>query len=363
VFRLTLLLFVKGTGTSEVERLVAQAQCAAALDTLERLKTITEIGEVIVSTSNADFAARASALGALIELDPAQVDFHFGERLAALVAKYHATTPLYVGGGSGVLMDETDWRLLVGQVQNADDLVVPNNLYSCDFAAWTPAGALARMVPPELDNDLAFRLVGQAGLRAAPLAKNAATQLDIDTPTDLLILTTHPATGRNLRNSLNAAHLDLERVTQIKSLVQNPHATLLIAGRVSASMALFLERETRAQWRILSEERGMRASGREARGEARSLLGYYMDRVGAADLIATLGQLADGILLDSRVLFAHRRLHPSASDRFHSDLLMPDPIEDAFVRELTEAARTTSVPILLGGHSLVSGGMYALAEI
>lgn len=358
----TLLLFVKGTAQSEIENLVAQAQLATALDTLDKVRTIPEIGEVVVATADAAFAARAAAQGARVEIDPQDQAFHFGKRLATLIEKYRAAIPLYVGAGSGALMRADDWLGVARRILNDPNSVITNNFYSCDFAAWSPGNALARIALPELDNDLAFRLGEHAGLKIVTLPKNAATQLDIDTPTDLLTLSFHPAVGTNLRAFLNAAKLDLARVERIKSLLGNRTATLLIAGRVSASMALFLERETRCQWRIFSEERGMRASGRATRGDAHSLLGFYLDQVGEHAFFATLARLADAAILDSRVLFAHRGLQPPAPDRFHSDLLAPDQIADPFVRAFTAAAREASLPILLGGHSLVSGGMYALTE-
>ena len=106
----------------------------------------------------------------------------------------------------------------------------------------------------------------------------------------------------------------------------------------------------------------MRASGRQARGEVRSLLGYYLDAVGLEPFFVALATMAQAFLLDSRVLFAHRGLWPSAADRFHSDLRQPEQIVDPFVRDLTAAAMAAPVPVIMGGHSLVSGGMYALVE-
>jgi hypothetical protein len=202
----------------------------------------------------------------------------------------------------------------------------------------------------------------RAGLAVIALTKNAATQLDIDTPADLLALSFHPAVGTNLRHWLDLAHLDSTRVQQVRSLIGSTRASALVAGRVSAAMALFLEHATRCQWRLFSEERGMRASGRIARGQARSLLGYYLDSVGAREFFAALARLANAAIIDTRVLFAHRRLDPPASDRFNSDLLRAEEIADPFIREFTTAAREAPIPILLGGHSVVSGGTYALVE-
>jgi hypothetical protein len=139
-------------------------------------------------------------------------------------------------------------------------------------------------------------------------------------------------------------------------------AEVLVAGRVSSWVWRRLETNLPCQTRIVSEERGMRASGREARGEARSLLGLYADIAGAGGLVRAIERLADAAFIDSRVLFAHRGLTPSARDRFASDALMPELIEETWVREFTEAVMGASIPIVLGGHSLVSGGVWALSE-
>ena len=106
----------------------------------------------------------------------------------------------------------------------------------------------------------------------------------------------------------------------------------------------------------------MRASGRQARGEVRSLLGYYLDAVGLERFFETLATMGQAIFLDNRVIFAHQGLWPSAADRFQSDLRQPAKISDPFVQALTEAAMAAPVPVIMGGHSLVSGGMYALIE-
>lgn len=358
----TALLFIKGIAPTPVENLVVQAQCAAALDTLEKLQTIPEVGPIIVATPSREFGNQVRPLGVQIETRTSDDDFHWGNSLIEIMTKHQVRIPLYIGGGSGVLMTADDWRAIVQRVLKEDNIVVTNNFFSADFAAWTPGEAVLRFEPPRVDNDLAYRLGERAHLRVIALPKNAATQLDIDTPTDLLTLALHPGVGKNLRAFLDTIHLDTTRVHQIRALMRERRATILIAGRVSASIALFLEQATMCQWRIISEERGMRASGRDERGEVRSLLGLHLDQIGAPAFIAQLAQLADAAIIDSRVLFAHQRLRPSAPDRFYSDLLEPALIHESWIREFTAAVRDAPIPILLGGHSLVSGGLYALAD-
>ncbi|MCI0474681.1 MAG: hypothetical protein L0Y55_00380, partial [Anaerolineales bacterium] len=172
----TLFLFVKGTAECPVEQLVADAQCAAARDTLEKIRTIPEIGAIVVATRSESFAATARALGAQIENDPIDEEFHWGNCLARLVQKYRAALPLYIGGGSGILMRAEDWRAIIQQVLAEPNTIVANNFYSCDFAAWSPGDAIEKIEPPPVDNDLAYRLGDYAGLRVIPLPRNAATQ-------------------------------------------------------------------------------------------------------------------------------------------------------------------------------------------
>ena len=107
----------------------------------------------------------------------------------------------------------------------------------------------------------------------------------------------------------------------------------------------------------------MQAEGRGRKREVRSLLGFYLEAVGAKRFFQSLGEMAQAVLLDSRFLFQHRRLSPSLADRFYSDLGQPDKIGDPFLQEFTRAALEAPFPVVLGGHSLVSGGMLALLEI
>jgi len=194
------------------------------------------------------------------------------------------------------------------------------------------------------------------------LPRCGATQFDIDTPMDLLTLAAHPEAGPHIGGYLEGLALDTSHLDAALPLMLDREATILVAGRLSSSTWSYLERQTACSTRILSEERGMRASGRQARGEVRSLLGYYLDAVGLDRVFETLATMAQAIFLDSRVVFAHRGLWPTAADRFHSDLRQPVQISDPFVRALTEAAMAAPVPVIMGGHSLVSGGMYALVE-
>jgi hypothetical protein len=92
------------------------------------------------------------------------------------------------------------------------------------------------------------------------------------------------------------------------------------------------------------------------------LLNEYVDLVGVEQLFHRLAKMADAVLLDSRVILASRGLWPSDADRFHADLLMAENVGDPFLRALAEAARAAPIPVVMGGHSLVAGGLAVLLE-
>ena len=53
---------------------------------------------------------------------------------------------------------------------------------------------------------------------------------------------------------------------------------------------------------------------------------------------------------------------PSPDDRYASDLLLADRIEDPWLRALTTSARDAAIPVLLGGHTLVGPGLRLVAR-
>jgi hypothetical protein len=95
---------------------------------------------------------------------------------------------------------------------------------------------------------------------------------------------------------------------------------------------------------------------------AHSVLGFLLEAIGADRFFERMALLGDGILLDARVIEAHLGLDLSREDRFRSDLMESGAIGDPYWREFTAAAARCPVPVVLGGHSLVSGAFMALND-
>jgi hypothetical protein len=354
-----LISFVGGLGGSPVEEMTAAARRAATLDSLERALST---GAFAYAVLVADAAEGLEALPPGVRLDVDSSPFHFGRRLAGVIERLGLRSVVYFSGGSVPLLPTQEFVGIVQELGRGEGRVVANNYYSADLVAFSPADALRRIDLPAIDNPLARLLAEQAGLATHTLVRSVASQFDIDSPADLAVLTLVGGAGPRLQALLDGWRLDVSLYRRILPLFVVSTAQVLVAGRSNSRVWQYLERRTACRVRFFAEERGVQAEGRIEGGPARSLVGFYLAAVGMERFFATLAELADAAFLDSRVILAHLSLQPSRADRFLSDLGRYDEIEDPFLRELTEGAARAAIPVALGGHSLLSGGLMALIE-
>ena len=282
----------------------------------------------------------------------------FGERLRDLVADIGDGGLVVLGSGAIPLATAADRRELVSAAASERPRALTNNRYSADLIAIARARSVLRRVPDlETDNALPRWLAEAAGVPVEDRMARRRLGVDIDGPLDLVLL------GGRWASSL--APLDVERVgaalDRVRSAVADPMAELLVAGRVSASNLAWLEGHTASRTRALVEERGLRTR-RPGQRRAASVLGALLDGDGPVSVGDHLARLADAAIVDTRVLLAHRfgadeASWPAAEDRFASDLLLADRIADPWLRELTASAAEASIPVVLGGHTLVGPGL------
>ncbi len=357
-------------GSTPQEQLVRDAQRANVRDLLHLLRA-NRVEQIVLAAPQTDWLSDDRDLIRADDLPNAP--FHFGQRLAALISAYRYDPALYFGGGSTPLLDSTLMETIVGIVTQAasgssnlpDRLALTNNLHSSDWIGFTQvARALPIVADQRRDNSIAWALRENGGYEVRALsALRPATGFDIDTPTDLALLAQHPDIMPNLRAVLDDVRLTSIPIEAVLDVLRQNGKTVALIGRVSPMAWSALNRVCQVWTRVIAEERGMVASEREARGEVRSLLLPMLEGLGMEGFFAQLAELADAVLFDTRVLFAARGMTPSAADRYASDLLWHWAIEDEWLRAFTFAAATAPIPVVLGGHSLVSGGLHALAEI
>jgi hypothetical protein len=307
---------------------------------------------------------RLDATVAVVE--DAVADRSFGERLRSIVTATRPGGVVVLGSGSIPLATTADRRRLVEVAGGPPGHALANNRYSADVVAIAGTDRLATLPDLIADNGLPRWLAEQAGYVVDDLRGRWRLQVDLDSPLDALLAAPAATESILAPRGIDSAPVRsaLERVARVS---RDAACELLVAGRMSAGGLAWLERSTASRTRALIEERGFRTRVAGQR-PVRSSLGGRLDHDGPDALGPRLAELSDAALVDTRVLLAHRfgadeRGWPAAEDRFASDLLLPDRIADPWLRALTTSARDASIPVVLGGHTLVGPGLrLALGE-
>lgn len=356
--RPVLVIMHGSTGDGDAERMMAHARVAAA-KAAALVAVRSGFEAAIVATDQPD-AFSGEPASFLIDADEPGRGFRIDERLREIIERFGLERPVVMGSGAAPMLQASEWRRIAAELAGPGERLVTNNFFSGDVTGWAPGSAISRLGPFERDNQLPRRLRDEAGLIPVTLPRTTGTTFDLDTPADLTVLSLQEAPPGAIDIEDGARALPVERYRQVMPFLCDPKAELVVAGRVGSQAWQYLERETACRVRMFSEERGMAAAG--ASHVPRALLGYMVEDVGYAEFFRRMAELGDALVLDTRVLEAHLGLSPSREDRYQSDLYRPDAIGEPGLRALTEAAMDAPLPVLLGGHSLVSGGLMALND-
>ena len=282
----------------------------------------------------------------------------FGARLRELAAGAAGGGLIVLGSGAIPLARAGDRRAFVEAAAADEPRALANNRYSADIVAVARARDVLHDVPDlRTDNALPRWLAEVAGIPVDDFGRRSRLGIDIDGPLDLVLL------GEPWLATLTDADTRLARTTleRVRGVTTDRGAELVVTGRLSAATLARLERNTASRTRALVEERGLRTAGPGQRPAA-SVLGALLHADGPGSLGTHLARLGEAAIVDSRVLLAHRygadeRGWPVMEDRFASDLLLHERIQDPWLRDLTRAAAEAPIPILLGGHTLVGPGL------
>ncbi len=347
---------------------------------------VLETGRRLLAT---ELSLRLGGLGAAVAPlqpeppgSPGDAPFHWGSWYAAQ-ARAALAAPIagrpdaigYAGAGSLALAGD---QLLDDLLSPIAGEVVANNRFSTD--AFVVAGdverALQALAGCATDN-LAARTLADAGFAVRDLSSAPWSRFDVDTPLDLSLLRlagrlprprapSGPVAGfLEMATLPGGARLEVPRLAELGEVVRDRRTELVIAGRIPAALLGWLQGETACRVRAFVEERGMRAAPASV---PRSLLANRVRDAGPERLIGELSALGDAVVLDTRVLMAalvgstDAGAWPPAEERFASDALDAGRIATPWLRELTAAAASSPVPVLLGGHGLVSDGLRILVE-
>lgn len=372
--------------TSWPESLLLKVRLEVSRDILEMLLSIEEInGITLVSDYEEmlDFAKSHPLYNEKIfikdtrmlpgnKLDNNAKNFHYGRVLEELIFELGLDKVLVCGGGSTPLVRREELKNVCRKLifTGEKPLLYANNPQSGDIVAFKPGSAIRDMEPPSSDNALVMGLRYEVGLPFSLIPLSTGILFDLDTPAELFILLEDYQQGNRIKNLIQDLELEqseavfegLKRLQELKKVLSGNYKDVNLIGRISGSMMTHVNENIKCRLRVFSEERGMKAMGRVEEMKVKSLLGYFIEEAGLDGFFNYLEALGKGCIIDSRVIFHHFGAGNLAGDRFYSDLFLPGEIKDDFVREFTLRAKNSKIPILLGGHSLVSGGLYALVE-
>jgi hypothetical protein len=336
--------------------------------TIELARVLGEHGIQKVIVSGPDLDWWPDDVSVDLHPDEKNASFHFGSRLAQLIASLdeHPSMLFYFGGSSAPLLTLNILSDIQRRLASDTALVATNNVHSSD---WIALNDIQRALPIiagcARDNSLAWELRETASFEVHIASQdNSALHLDLDTPADFALVRHHPDCPPNLAKAINNEP-DFQQipVAAVLDVLRMEGSQVAIVGRVGPQPWLALNAVTRCWIRVFSEERGMVASGREARGEVRSVMGVLMDEIGPTAFFDQLAEMCDAVIMDSRLLMAHHGTLPPAPQRYRSDLLMWESLDEGWLRDFTQAAAQALVPILLGGHSAVAGGLWVMSQI
>ena len=285
----------------------------------------------------------------------------YGQRLADLVAEERPRHGIIVlGSGAVPLMRRTDAARLVAAASADGRHALTNNRFSSDVCAVSQARRLQDLPPLPTDNVLPRWLEEAAGYRVRELPGRGRLAIDLDTPLDLALLGLVPRAPADIRALAARPAGPPSRRTPRGGDRSPPGAAA--DGSVELSHAALAGAARQVPGPLPG--RGARPEGVPVGGEhppASIDAGPAAGRARPGRTRRDVAELADGALIDTRVLMADRlgideAAWPSAEDRFASDLLLPDAIADPWLAALTHSAQGASVPIQLGAHTLVGPG-------
>jgi hypothetical protein len=359
----TAIVFYGDHAGSAPERLMQGAWAACARDTIDLALACALVDRVIVSTNSESFAEALPGMPRVtVERDQDGESFHFGRVLQSLIEKHHVRRPLYFGAASAPLLSAQTLESVCRRVSEAESLVIANG-FSADFFAFTPVSALGRIrLPDSQDNAIPRLLSRQAGLELEILPRSVESSFDVDTPTDVFVLGAQSRIKQHARRYVESLPNDRSHIERAMPLLVARDTRKTLIGRVNTELWGSPELGIRGPRRLFVEERLLKAYGRELRGEVRTLLGDLYQAIGARAFFAKLEEYSDVLLFDSRPLLYHLVPEICPADRFNSDLGDVDAIQNPIAREFTTAVLACEIPVLLGGHSIVSGALWALVQ-
>ena len=182
---------------------------------------------------------------------------------------------------------------------------------------------------------------------------------DIDTPNDFAILSKITNNSGNIGNYISNSifkNIDLNKFIKVLS---SKSSEIFVYGRINPLNLYMAEKNIPCKIRFLSEERGLKIRGKASS----SLLKYFFKSENFDNLFKLFENICDGGIFDTRIIFSLFAGEYEQEDVYLSDMKIWQKIKNPFIKFFTKKIAESKIPIILGGHSVVNGGLMALSNL
>jgi len=347
-----------GPGESGILQAMTHLRRAAAEDLLEQVANARSCRAVLL-TDLPELREEAERLGCCVR-DTHGGSFDWLRAVQDAVGSFgHPDEPVLVMGGCAApLLQAEDLERLAGCAEPGTAWL--NNRLSPDLVLFAPAAAVFSVTACRTDNEFGYALAEQAGLQVKLLPRELPYVFDLDTPLDALLAVCSPMAGERLRGAVGLLRHQVPLSSAVAVLDRTDYPDVALVGRAHPEEAERFARQAEIRLRLYSEERGMKALGRIENGTVRSLVADLVQAIGWEGFFQRMADAASCLLFDTRVIWAAQGLSFTEHDRFAADLMLPDEVGDPRLREMVAAAVNAPLPVLMGGQSLVAGGLRLL---
>ena len=286
-------------------------------------------------------------------------NFNFGKSLINIKNKYSLDKIFYFGAGSCYFLKTDELKFIFENTINGQFL--SNNLVSSDFISFSLSDLDEKIILnfPNIDNYFSSYLMKETSLKYVKMPVSLGSVFDIDTPNDFAILSKNTNNSNKIGNYISNSifkNINLDRFIKILSSKSNE---IFVYGRINPLNLYMAERNIPCKIRFLSEERGLKVRGRASA----SLLSKIFQSENFDIFFDMFENICNACILDTRVIFSLFAGEYDQEELYLSDMQMWKQIKNPFIKSFTKKVSESKVPIILGGHSIVNGGLMALSNL
>ena len=168
---------------------------------------------------------------------------------------------------------------------------------------------------------------------------------------DLIALSLHHSIGPAACKAVEELRIDDQKMEAASRCFTDRDAEVALVGPIAGHTWNYLEERAACRVRIFADGIGSHSG----------IMGSLFRRSEPEQFLAWISEIADAVFVDSRQLLAGDE-GPDELDFYHSDRGDVDALRHLELRRLTEMARASQHPFILGGPSVVNGILFTLVD-